>query len=136
VFHLGRRDFLCIQPGCGQAFGYKHLLQRHAAKAHALQSESDPAPEEEDEQSDGEDESTSAIDGITGKAYAARSTNPRAMRCPHPCSAFGGTLLEHDPEPCDYWFTRAYDLRRHLAATHRVDVDKDTVDRWVVRSRG
>ena len=36
--HLGRRDFAC--PACGRAFGYKHLLQRHAAKAHPAS----PAP--------------------------------------------------------------------------------------------
>jgi len=32
---------------------------------------------------------------------------------------------------CEYVFSRAYDLRRHLRAEHDVDVEKDKVDEWV-----
>jgi len=32
---------------------------------------------------------------------------------------------------CDYVFSRAYDLRRHLRAEHGVEAEKESVDDWV-----
>lgn len=100
--HLGRRDFACT--ACGRAFGYKHLLQRHAAKAHpASPAPSDPPRGDDgdsaDEEDHGADEAgassgrepatTFSIDFITGAAYDARaqarlSSGARSLRCPFP----------------------------------------------------
>jgi general transcription factor IIIA len=38
VTHLQNRDHVCDVTGCGKAFGYKHLLQRHSAKIHGKHS--------------------------------------------------------------------------------------------------
>lgn len=32
--HLLLRPFICSEKGCGQSFGYNHLLKRHAVKVH------------------------------------------------------------------------------------------------------
>jgi general transcription factor IIIA len=32
---------------------------------------------------------------------------------------------------CDYAFSRAYDLRRHLKTAHGLLADKESVDQWV-----
>ena len=104
--HLGRRDFAC--QTCGRAFGYKHLLQRHAAKAHpadpaksASESESESESERGDECAGGEEKGRAggeggkepptafSIDWITGAAYDARaqarlSSGVRSLRCPFP----------------------------------------------------
>ncbi|TDL26695.1 hypothetical protein BD410DRAFT_531543 [Rickenella mellea] len=151
VTHLQRRDFVCTHIGedgaCGLAFGYKHLLQRHVAKMHAHQStDDDPAAivggVEEGHQ-------YSAIDVLTGKAYADRASatvaTGRSVRCPFPDLSAPlvstGRMHGHETEAteggarertCEYAFTRAYDFRRHLAAAHNVDVGKEDVEKWVL----
>ena len=104
--HLGRRDFAC--QTCGRAFGYKHLLQRHAAKAHPAdpagsdsESESESESERGDECAGGEENDRAggeggkepptafSIDWITGAAYDARaqarlSSGARSLQCPFP----------------------------------------------------
>jgi general transcription factor IIIA len=133
VFHLGRRDFVCTETGCEEAFGYKHLLQRHTAKIHAAHTSDSGADEGH---SPNEDDAASLINAITGQKFAARSLNPRALRCPHPQPPFEGSYTRNaDADACEYWFTRAYDLRRHLLAAHGLDVDKEVVDEWVDDSR-
>jgi uncharacterized C2H2 Zn-finger protein len=32
--HGESRPFACAEPGCGKAFGYKQVLERHIAKCH------------------------------------------------------------------------------------------------------
>ncbi|KAH9937572.1 uncharacterized protein B0H18DRAFT_867289 [Fomitopsis serialis] len=164
VTHLGRRDFAC--PTCERTFGYKHLLQRHTAKAHPTEpassdSESDSNTEassgedteDSEDEKDDEDQETAkptvafSIDFITGAAYEARSqvrlgTSPRSLKCPFPYlpSSFredesadedvAASKAIHDPQ-CQYVFSRAYDLRRHLLAEHEVELGKEVVDEWV-----
>lgn len=36
---------------------------------------------------------------------------------------------------CDFVFTRAYDLRRHLRAFHHVDVEKEIIEKWMKGQR-
>ena len=164
ITHLGKRDFVCTADGCGRAFGYKHLLQRHQARGH----DNDRAEDEEDveqhtdadsESSDGErpqtrprrrktqhaaSHSTSIIDEITGVAYAKRSADGQALlKCPHPTmeglpSTFPAgrqNLWGEDAASCEYVFGRAYDLRRHLRAVHGISLDKDVVDVWARKER-
>ncbi|KAG6889107.1 hypothetical protein C0995_003676 [Termitomyces sp. Mi166 len=148
VTHLGRRDHVCPHDGCEQTYGYKHLLQRHLAKAHHRMSDDDP---EESDWGSGHKNPRKAtstsldIDTITGHSYAQRTrakmANATALLCPYP--QLGGTTLiieedaaEPDPQasatrPCEYAFSRAYDLRRHLKAAHGVIVVKESVDEWV-----
>jgi general transcription factor IIIA len=152
VTHLGRRDHVCPHEDCHSAFVYKHLLQRHLAKVHSSQTteESDSA-----EQTDEEDEEATPtakdkgiqrmdIDTITGMSYTSnaneRLSSSKALRCPHPHL---GTLVHlhrsddveragaSTSKGCDYVFSRAYDLRRHLRVEHGVEVEKERVDDWV-----
>jgi general transcription factor IIIA len=165
ISHLGRRDFVCAAEGCGRAFGYKHILQRHQARQHGH----DRTAAEEDEDcehhadTDGESSETerpqpkkrkgrrlqsqniSIINEITGVAYEERTANALApLRCPHPAmeglpSASSVESLSNlwgDATPCEYVFGRAYDLRRHLRAVHGVELDKETVDGWARKIRG
>ncbi|KAF9268732.1 hypothetical protein L218DRAFT_892168, partial [Marasmius fiardii PR-910] len=148
VTHLGRRDFVCIHEGCGRAYGYKHLLQRHSAKAHAappLGDISDSEPKAKRKQ-----KIDMSINAITGVTYAQQAKEKlgrfKALKCPFPRLEGMGitdtavTMVEgssadgrgrgRDYE-CDYVFSRAYDLRRHLRAGHAVEVDRVRVEEWV-----
>lgn len=134
--HEGRRDFICPHETCGRSFGYKHLLQRHLSKLHAAQSESE-SNSDEGEAATENAQLPMAINDITGKTYADRSAKQLAMlrrlACPYPHLH---DLSESLPSisggrSCEYVFSRAYDLRRHLKAEHGVEVEKEVVDRWV-----
>ena len=164
ITHLGRRDFVCAFEGCGRAFGYKHILQRHQARGHGH----DRAEAEEDEDcehhADADGESSEAerpqpkkrksrraqspnvsiINEITGVAYEEHTARtPAPLRCPHPAmEGFPSTPSVENlnmwggTAACEYVFGRAYDLRRHLRAVHGVDLDKEVVDRWARNRRG
>ena len=201
VVHLGRRAFTCAVPECGAAFGYKHLLQRHAARVHGARRSPDADggrcgdgedADEEVEGGDGDEdedeeagsppptrsptpparpsakaqvakptraERATAIDVITGKAYAAASARggARLLRCPYPAfDGFAEAIELHDPfadsdagedgdgrgrrgrerEVCEFAFRRAYDVRRHLRGAHGVELGKEAVDAWARGVRG
>jgi len=155
VNHLGRRDFICPRADCQRAFGYKHLLQRHMAKLHRPHATSSS----ENEDSGAFDEGlhpgvghqvqassgqTLSIDFITGTSYTSRSREQLKaggmLRCPYPdvpavflpsgeMPGASGPSMQYGT--CEYVFSRAYDLRRHLRAEHAIEVDKDVVDAWV-----
>ncbi|KAJ6495668.1 transcription factor iiia [Mycena vitilis] len=132
VTHLRRRDHVC--PQCKQMFGYKHLLQRHAAKGHATSSSSESS--EEDTSCLPAPAATNRdIDTITGSAYSRTALEKlkaaKAVQCPYP--HLSGLAPVQTGPPCDYVFSRAYDFRRHLQSEHNVVVDKDGVDRWLRR---
>ena len=144
VFHLGLREFVCPHEECGRAFGYKHLLQRHLAKLHennAQPPSNEPAAEQQD---DAETSDAFNIDDITGVTYDTRAKekiqSSRSLQCPHPNlhdlldSADLSSTLGLGKR-CEYVFTRAYDLRRHLRAIHGVDTDKNRVEDWVQTHR-
>ena len=155
VTHLGRRDHVCPHENCNSAFRHKHLLQRHLAMIHSMQtSESDSAEftdenEEEATHNHGKAVQRMDIDAITGLSYAThaneRLSTSKALRCPHPhlgtlvsdsVSGGGrGIASASTSKICDYVFSRAYDLRRHLRAEHGVDVEKESVDEWVKGAR-
>jgi general transcription factor IIIA len=144
--------------GCGRAFGYKHILQRHQARTHVNDRAESEGDEEGAQHADADGESSeverpqqkkrktrqelfpgsSTIDEITGVAYAERASGKRAqLKCPYPAmeglsSAIPveSTNLWDDGGPCEYVFGRAYDLRRHLCAVHSVTLDKDVLDQW------
>ncbi|KAI0762861.1 hypothetical protein C8Q74DRAFT_1207337 [Fomes fomentarius] len=150
IAHLGRRDFVCPHEHCQRAFGYKHLLQRHLAKLHAS-SGSDHGSSDEDEQTEPESLSVSTqdvqmdIDFLTGKTYAAQAREAvnqvTKLQCPYPHLPPILSVDVDASEPvassskrthaCQYVFSRAYDLRRHLQAEHGVEVERDKVDEWV-----
>ncbi|KAF4621040.1 hypothetical protein D9613_000365 [Agrocybe pediades] len=142
VTHLGKRDFVCPHAACGSSFGYKHLLQRHLVRCHGVETS---GPEtSQDDLSEGEDEATFDIDAMTGNAYAKRADTrlkeAKALRCPFPQVQ---DLVDVDAllppnathASCDYVFNRAYDLRRHLNATHDLVCSKEVVDTWVRREK-
>lgn len=164
VTHLGRRDFVCQEPGCGRAFGYKHLLQRHFGKVHATaptssrDSDSEAHNNDEvetteqsgDETQDEEQPDTFAIDFTTGNSYAQKSREKmksnNALRCPHPhlpvlltgsvsSPVAPNTYPVLSSAECQYVFSRAYDLRRHLRAEHGVEVKREDADRWVKKTK-
>lgn len=80
------------------------------------------------------------IDTLTGQSYAKRTdvsvAGCKALRCPFPDV---GTLVDTAANEleipmgtrCQYAFSRAYDFRRHLKATHDIDVRKERADEWV-----
>lgn len=95
-----------------------------------------------------------SIDAITGSAYAARakerSQSGKALRCPYPhltaiktisCATQGAaeggpsTSSLTNAAGCDYFFSRVYDLRRHLRAVHEVEAGKESVDAWVAAQK-
>ncbi|PFH46726.1 hypothetical protein AMATHDRAFT_199122 [Amanita thiersii Skay4041] len=153
VTHLGRRDFVCPRDGCDARYGYKHLLQRHIAKDHTPGSNSSS-----DEEESGEDkephrkqrtERLMNIDEITGVAYSRRAegNKPKILRCPYPnlkqiysevpirSTSMENGDFRHGEQSCDYVFTRAYDVRRHLRAVHSVNLEKEEVEEWVRKVR-
>ncbi|KZT30002.1 hypothetical protein NEOLEDRAFT_1126721 [Neolentinus lepideus HHB14362 ss-1] len=137
VTHFGKRDHICPTEGCGARFGYKHLLQRHTARRHQRGESSDaPSNDEEPQPSESEEETMpdGGIDFLTGKAYAdgAKEVSTRKLRCPFPDAPF---LQTGTGQRCEYAFSRAYDLRRHLRAIHAVEAVKEDVDVWVAAER-
>ncbi|KAH9857901.1 hypothetical protein C2E23DRAFT_746762 [Lenzites betulinus] len=93
---------------------------------------------------------TMDIDFITGSAYATRAREAiqqaNKLQCPYPhlpaalsaegspedgavaASAASSSKRRND---CQYVFSRAYDLRRHLQAEHGVSVEREKADKWV-----
>jgi len=149
--HHHQRDFICEREGCGRAFGYKHILQRHEAKVHRSSS---PTALSKGIESDlpvgGCNTDVDFIDEITGKGYKNRhatvvkgrtgQTRQRnVLDCPWPYHTFPvekveeGTVevavVEADG-PCEYVFHRVYDLRRHLLSVHKLQVDKAVLEEW------
>jgi general transcription factor IIIA len=145
---------------CSQAYGYKHLLQRHLAKTH-IPPNADPGIST-DSSSEGDDSmvvlspsksnvaskpsGSLDIDTFTGQSYAKRAraniAESKALRCPYPdvdISINASTNGQGAPTgpSCQYAFSRAYDLRRHLKATHNIDSTKESVGEWVMdRKKG
>ncbi|KAK2464203.1 hypothetical protein APHAL10511_003660 [Amanita phalloides] len=138
VSHLGKKDFAC--PNCDIRYGYKRLLQRHLTRQHGRASD-DPTDEMESSADEEPVQGKMDIDTITGKVYAERaSANPRkALQCPYPDlrGITSGVAIElrEASDHCNYVFTRAYDLRRHLRAVHGIEIEKVEVDRWA-KGRG
>ncbi|EPQ50116.1 hypothetical protein GLOTRDRAFT_82578 [Gloeophyllum trabeum ATCC 11539] len=165
VAHLGVRAYACPHAGCGRKFGYKHLVGRHVGRVHRGEGEGvgvggDGEEEEEEEggqgesedseqgeeEEGGEDEHPSAIDLLTGKAYAECARDAGKVRCPYPCTSVlcagapgsevgQGGRVEGEGERCEYVFGRAYDLRRHLRAVHDMEAGREEVDAWVRSER-
>lgn len=94
------------------------------------------------------------IDEITGAAYARAARATRTLPCPYPSfTDLPHKLINTDatdvemtdaeerdatdagdsssmPKTCEYTFSRAYDLRRHVRAVHGVEIAKVDVDTW------
>ncbi|KAI0374296.1 hypothetical protein BV20DRAFT_961419 [Pilatotrama ljubarskyi] len=90
------------------------------------------------------------IDLITGSTYAAHAKESikqaTKLQCPYPhlppllspegadkgvtssAAVYSSSKRKVD---CQYVFSRAYDLRRHLQAEHGVEVEREKVDEWV-----
>lgn len=142
VNHLGRRDFVCPHADCRRAFGYKHLLQRHLTRLHVPESDDDETSEgsnSEDEEDADQQKATFSIDDITGASYSAHAKvqvlQAMKLQCPHPDVAAligdDARCLPGRSTRCQYAFSRAYDLRRHLKSEHDLEADKEQVDLWV-----
>ncbi|EJD08590.1 uncharacterized protein FOMMEDRAFT_73501 [Fomitiporia mediterranea MF3/22] len=138
VAHMLRRDFVCTFEGCGASFGYKHLLQRHSARIHSIHGDShgnlhsvvlDEVPAEGCTPL--KTLENSVIDVLTGKAYEdhakRRLSATETLACPYP--VIPGHKLETSSglssAPCKFVFSRAYDLRRHLASAHALNIDRE-----------
>lgn len=140
VSHLGQKEFVCIQ--CDARYGYKRLLQRHLARQHGQTSDGSDEAGSSSDDGDEPGQEKMDIDTITGYAYSKRSeaNRQKVLRCPYP------DVAQITPEKvvnevegfrhCDYVFTRAYDLRRHLLAVHGIEIDKEAMDRWAEKNRG
>ncbi|CAA7261641.1 unnamed protein product [Cyclocybe aegerita] len=154
VSHLGKRNFVCHHADCKQAFGYKHLLQRHLANVHSFEHSGPDSSEESSEEESHKKEETHGhrpdfnIDMITGNTYAEQASenlkHARVLQCPFPDlkdfpveSPANASQEVRDTRKtkCDYVFSRGYDLRRHLNALHEVAVSKEVIDAWVRRHK-
>lgn len=153
ITHLGRRDHVCPHESCKQAYGYKHLLQRHLAKVHTSAA-SDAGISTGSSSEDDDPTAVSSgrlnfkskppgsldIDTLTGQSYAKRTrdnvADSKTLRCPYPKVNRLTDMSADEQEipispPCQYAFSRAYDLRRHLKAAHNIHSTKERVDMWV-----
>ena len=154
VTHLNQRNFPCTHTGCNAIYGYKHLLQRHSAKAHGQGHHDQHTAHGHAFTETASQPAILAIDVITGKAYADRAksrlaSNMKLLQCPYPRlpaslsssviptsskSTTSRSLSAHerlDANPCIYIFSRAYDLHRHLRTAHGLDICRNLVDEWV-----
>ncbi|KZV60354.1 hypothetical protein PENSPDRAFT_760058 [Peniophora sp. CONT] len=99
------------------------------------------------------------IDEITGAAYARAARATRTLPCPYPsftdiphkvinANVTDVEMTDADerdaidaggsssvPKTCEYTFSRAYDLRRHVRAVHGVELAKADVDAWARKMR-
>ncbi|KAJ3517252.1 hypothetical protein NLJ89_g624 [Agrocybe chaxingu] len=156
VTHLGKRNFVCHHADCKQAFGYKHILQRHLAKVHSSKRSGQDSSEESSEEESHKEEKTHGheldfdIDMITGNTYAKQASenlkHARVLQCPFPdlkdfpVESPANTSRDVEVQDtsrtkCDYVFSRGYDLRRHLKASHEIVVSKEVIDAWVRRHK-
>ncbi|XP_006460868.1 hypothetical protein AGABI2DRAFT_204147 [Agaricus bisporus var. bisporus H97] len=153
VAHLGQRNFACSYEDCHKAFGYNHLLQRHVAKVHRTNNDTDTEfSDEESLPSPGAEQQEANIsfdiNAITGYSYIqvaqTKVAEKRALQCPFPdLHPFVAEVNNIQPSTapskqinsCDYIFTRAYDLRRHLRASHQFSAQKDSVEDWVAQKK-
>lgn len=124
-------------------------MRRHLAKVHPSENSRAPSASSEDEEAWHDSEDDFNIDLITGNLYVkqaeANLKTSTVLRCPYP--ELDGLVDPIDPEAqestaesiippiCVYVFSRAYDLRRHLGATHNVVVAKEVVDKWVIKKK-
>jgi general transcription factor IIIA len=90
--HEQVKPFVCEFEGCGRAFGFKKVLQRHEL------THTQPAPPRERKKNGTK---LSLIDEIAGTGYEKIG---RDIRC---------TVAD-----CEWRFIREYDLKRHLASAH------------------
>ncbi|KAL1746200.1 hypothetical protein HDZ31DRAFT_62460 [Schizophyllum fasciatum] len=113
----------------------------------AAQDADERADEAHPEESTQPDAST-FIDLITGSTYAKKAQDrlrtATSLSCPYPDlsglpiappATTGSSSSASTSHTCDYVFSRAYDLRRHLRATHGVETDKDALDTWVRKEK-
>ncbi|KAL0577742.1 hypothetical protein V5O48_004236 [Marasmius crinis-equi] len=90
-----------------------------------------------------------SIDAITGLNYAAQARQKlkgfKALSCPFPnldqilrssqAETGASSASSSRASSCDYVFSRAYDLRRHLRAQHGTEADKSSIEEWVARRK-
>ncbi|SCZ87852.1 BZ3500_MvSof-1268-A1-R1_Chr2-3g05320 [Microbotryum saponariae] len=91
----------------------------------------------------------SLIESITGYGYApaeenegSQAASKRQFPCPWPdiaeldhrvivddilCSPNGHTV---QTSSCEYWFSRVYDVERHLRGAHQVVVEREELEQW------
>lgn len=114
--HLALRPYACTYEGCDHAYGHKHLLQRHVGRAHHRHEEETSSliatqPEADD------------LNLLAGSLFTSIDAS-KTLFCPHVGSSLPGDETEA-AEPCQYRFSRLYDLRRHMRKVHAVDLEND-----------
>lgn len=90
--HEKEKRFVCQFDGCGQAFGFKKVLQRHEL------THTQPAPPRARKVV----KQVGPLDGLVGPGF---KDTERKIDC--------------SVEGCEWRFTRNYDLKRHLASFHQ-----------------
>ena len=92
--HEHEKPFVCEFEGCGQAFGFKKVLQRHEL-VHLK------PPMQKQKERKGRVKEINLVDEIVGIGY---EESGRDIVC--------------SEEGCRWRFTRDYDLKRHLVSMH------------------
>ena len=100
IAHEHEKPFVCEFEGCGQAFGFKKVLQRHEL------THTHPAlPKERKKKVKVID----LVDEIVGTGYEESGRDII-------CSVAG----------CQWRFTRDHDLKRHLVSIHRYESEEES----------
>lgn len=74
-------------------------------------------------------QSANAIDDLTGKTYEEMVQKKKTIKCSEARRFFLGADRADQPysplqTQCGFAFSREYDLRRHLASAHKIEIDK------------
>lgn len=121
-------------------------MQRHLARKHPRRQTPEApgklSPEEKEVERSPDE--PSLLDLLTGKHYNRPSTGTkkniqRTIKCPWPGVAHSNadTLSPMEfTSPCEFIFSRAYDLRRHLLAEHGFEVEQGVLDALELRASG
>lgn len=114
--HLALRPYACTYDGCEHSYGHKHLLQRHIGRAHHRN-------EEEPSVLLATQPDADQLNVLAGSLFTSIDSS-KTLFCPHVGSTRTGEESD-DAEPCQYRFTRLYDLRRHMRKIHSVSLEND-----------
>lgn len=139
--HLGLRPFACPHTECDNTYGHKHLLQRHIAARHRelgppeqpesetkiLPTESSSMDPQTPKKTSDQTETKHHAGLLTGM-HALQKIAHKPLSCP--CDLIKDESNHPSSQPthqrsCPRRFSRVYDVQRHLAKDHHLELSED-----------